>query len=48
MDQVAVAMENIKVSGTQNMASARQLENAARNINELGQRLKQLADTYKV
>jgi methyl-accepting chemotaxis protein len=48
MDQVAVAMENIKVTGTQNMASARQLENAARNINELGQRLKQLADAYKV
>jgi methyl-accepting chemotaxis protein len=48
MDQVAVAMENIKVTGSQNMASARQLENAARNINELGQRLKQLADAYKV
>ena len=41
-------MENIKVTGSQNMASARQLENAARNINELGQRLKQLADAYKV
>ena len=48
MDQVAIAMENIKVTGTQNMASARQLESAARNINELGQRLKQLADAYKV
>jgi methyl-accepting chemotaxis protein len=48
MDQVAVAMENIKVTGTQNMASAKQLENAARNINELGQRLKKLADAYKV
>jgi methyl-accepting chemotaxis protein len=48
MDQVAVAMENIKLTGTQNMASARQMENAARNINELGLRLKQLADNYKV
>lgn len=48
MDQVAAAMENIKVTGTQNTASARQLENAARNINDLGQRLKQLADAYKV
>jgi len=48
MDQVAAAMENIKVTGAQNTASARQLENAARNINELGQRLKQLADAYKV
>ena len=48
MDQVAVAMENIKLTGTQNMASARQMENAARNINELGLRLKQLSDTYKV
>jgi methyl-accepting chemotaxis protein len=48
MDQVAVAMENIKMTGTQNMASARQMESAARNINELGQRLRQLSDAYKV
>ena len=48
MDQVAVAMENIKVTGSQNMASAKQLETAARNINDLGQRLKQLADGYRV
>jgi methyl-accepting chemotaxis protein len=48
MDQVAVAMENIKQTGAQNMVSARQLETAARNLGELGQRLKQLAASYTV
>lgn len=46
MDQVAGAMENIKQASTQNVASARQLETSARNINELGQRLKQLVAAY--
>lgn len=48
MDQVAVAMENIKQTGAQNMVSARQLETAARNLGELGQRLRQLAASYRV
>jgi methyl-accepting chemotaxis protein len=48
MDQVAGAMENIKQASTQNVASARQLETAARNLNELGQRLKQMVETYSV
>jgi methyl-accepting chemotaxis protein len=48
MDQVAGAMENIKQSSTQNVASAKQLQTAARNLNDLGQRLKHLAEGYTV
>jgi methyl-accepting chemotaxis protein len=48
MDQVAGAMENIKQASTQNVASARQLENAARNLSELGNRLKSLVENYSV
>jgi methyl-accepting chemotaxis protein len=48
MDQVAGAMENIKQASTQNVASARQLETAARNLSELGQRLKLLVDGYQI
>jgi methyl-accepting chemotaxis protein len=48
VDQVASAMENIKQASTQNVASARQLESAAHNLNGLGQKLKQLVDQYKV
>jgi methyl-accepting chemotaxis protein len=46
MDQVAGAMESIKQASTQNVASARQLETAARNLSDLGQRLKRLVDNY--
>jgi methyl-accepting chemotaxis protein len=48
VDQVASAMESIKQASAQNVASAQQLENAARNLNELGQRLKQMVERYKV
>jgi methyl-accepting chemotaxis protein len=48
MDQVAVAMESIKQASTQNVAGAKQLEMAARNLNDLGQRLKQMVERYKV
>lgn len=48
VDQVAGAMANIKQASTQNAASAQQLEVAARNINNLGQRLKGLVEHYKV
>lgn len=48
MDQVASAMENIKQASTQNVASARQLEVSARNLNELGIKLKALVDNYTV
>ena len=36
MDQVAAAMENIKQASTQNVASAKQLETAARKLNDAG------------
>jgi methyl-accepting chemotaxis protein len=48
MDQVAGAMENIKQASTQNVASAKQLETAARNLNDLGQRMRQLVESYTV
>jgi methyl-accepting chemotaxis protein len=48
VDQVAGAMESIKQAAAQNVASTRQLESAARNLNELGQRLKQMVERYKV
>jgi methyl-accepting chemotaxis protein len=48
MDQVAGAMENIKQASMQNVASAKQLEAAARSINDLGQRMKQLVESYTI
>jgi len=48
MDQVALAMENIKQASTQNVASTRQTETAAQSLHELGQKLKQLVEGYKV
>lgn len=48
VDQVAGAMESIRQASSQNVVSAQQLEAAARNLNELGQRLKQMVGRYKV
>ena len=48
MDQVALAMENIRQASTQNMASTRQAEASAHSLHELGQKLKQLIERYKV
>jgi len=48
VDQVAGAMESIKQASVQNVASAKQLEISARNLNELGQRLKQMTERYKM
>jgi len=45
---VALAMDNIKQASSQNVAGTKQAEAAARNLHELGQRLKQLASQYKV
>jgi len=44
MDQVAIAMENIKQASTQNVAATRQAEQAAKNLNELGYRLRSLIE----
>ncbi len=48
MDQVVQAMENIKTASTQNVASTRQTELAAKNMQELGQKLTALIALYKV
>jgi methyl-accepting chemotaxis protein len=48
MDQVAMAMENIKQASTQNVAGTRQAETAAQNLRDLGQTLKQLVEQYNV
>lgn len=48
MDQLASGMQSIMKAGTQNAASAEQLEEAARKLNELGQRLKQMVEHYGV
>jgi len=46
MDQVALAMNNINQAGIENVASMRQAENAAKELNELGNKLKMLVDQY--
>jgi methyl-accepting chemotaxis protein len=48
MDQVASAMENIKIATTQNIAGAQQSEAAAQNLQELGHKLKHLVGHYKL
>ncbi|ARU32180.1 hypothetical protein CAP31_11115 [Sulfuriferula sp. AH1] len=48
MDQVALAMENIKQASAQNVSGTRQAEVAARSLHELGQKLQQLATQYRV
>ncbi len=44
MDQVALAMQNIQQASTQNMASTRQVERAAQDLNALAGRLKALVE----
>ena len=48
MDQVALAMENIKQASTQNVASTKQTEATAQGLHELGQKLKDLVGQYQV
>jgi methyl-accepting chemotaxis protein len=48
MEQVAAAMENIKQGTSQNVASAKQLESSARNLSDIGARLKQIVDRYQL
>jgi methyl-accepting chemotaxis protein len=47
MDQIAIAMENINQAGAQNAASMKQAETAARNLHELGQKLRGLVEKFK-
>ncbi|MCI0527984.1 MAG: methyl-accepting chemotaxis protein [Nitrospira sp.] len=48
MDQVVLAMESIKQASGQNVVSTKQAEVAAQSLHELGQRLKQVVEQYKV
>ena len=48
MDQIGTAMENINQAGAETAASMRQSEVAAQNLHELGQKLKQLVEQYKI
>jgi methyl-accepting chemotaxis protein len=45
--QVVAAMDSIRESSTQNVASAKQLESAARNLNDVGAQLQHLVGRYK-
>ena len=48
VDQVAQAMENINQVSVMNVTSTKQVETAAQNLNELGQKLKEMAAQYTV
>ncbi len=48
MDQVVLAMENIKQASEQNVAGAKQVDATVQNLHELGQKLKGLVEQYKV
>ena len=48
MDQVGTIMMDIKEAGSQNDIGTRQLETAVQNLSELGQKLKQVMEWYKV
>ncbi|OFX24333.1 MAG: hypothetical protein A2041_14220 [Bacteroidetes bacterium GWA2_31_9b] len=48
MDQIGLAMNNINQAGTENAASMVQAEKAAKDMNELGQKLKLLVEQYKI
>ena len=48
MDQVAVAMGNVKTASVQNAEGARQMEIATHNISELGRKLKELVSWYRI
>ncbi len=48
MDQIAQAMVNIRQASEQNMVGTKQAEDAARSISDLGKKLKELVEKYKV
>jgi methyl-accepting chemotaxis protein len=48
MDQVAMAMENIKQVSAENAAGSKQSEASAQNLHELGQKLKQISERFKL
>jgi methyl-accepting chemotaxis protein len=48
MDQIGVAMQNIDQAGTETAVSMVQSEKAAKNLHELGQKLKDLVERFTV
>ena len=48
MDQIGSAMENIRQASQDNVAGARQVDTAARNLHQLGLKLKGLAARFKL
>jgi methyl-accepting chemotaxis protein len=48
MDQIGVAMQNINMAGTETAVSMVQSEKAAKNLTELGMKLKDLVEKFKV
>lgn len=48
MEQIGLAMENIYQAGTENSVSMKQAENTAKDLHELGLKLKQIVDQYKI
>jgi methyl-accepting chemotaxis protein len=48
MDQIGLAMDNINQASVQNTASMVQAEKAAKDLNELGLKLKKLVEQYKI
>jgi methyl-accepting chemotaxis protein len=48
MDQVAMAMENIKQVSAENAAGAKQSEQSAQNLHELGQKLRQVSERFRL
>ncbi len=47
MDQIGLSMQNIYQAGAESAASMAQTEKAAKELNDMGQKLKDLLDTYK-
>ena len=48
MEQVIIAVSNIRQAMDQNVSGTKQTERAAQNLHELGQKLKELAEQYKI
>ena len=48
MDQVALAMENIRQASSQNVSGSKQAETAMRDLQKLGENLKRLVEYYKM
>ena len=48
MDQIGTAMQNINQAGMETAASMTQSEESVKNLHELGQKLKELVEQFKM